>query len=71
MLKLKRLLQGPIDFVMPTDTSEKGLEALIVAQMTGAAIAAYANTGMGEREPEPFVGLHNWLLGDPQDYDRA
>ncbi|HEY5064200.1 MAG TPA: type I restriction endonuclease subunit R [Xanthobacteraceae bacterium] len=56
---------------MPTDTSEKGLEALIVAQMTGATIAAYANTGMGERDPEPFVGLHNWILGSPQDYDRA
>ena len=21
--------------------------------------------------PEPFVGLHNWLLGDPRAYDRA
>lgn len=54
---------------MTTDTSEKGLEALIVADMTGRA-AAPAGGGVSE-EPEPFVGLHNWLLGDPQAYDRA
>jgi type I restriction enzyme R subunit len=54
---------------MKTDTSEKGLEALIVADMTGRA-AAPAGSGFSE-EPEPFVGLHNWLLGDPKAYDRA
>ncbi|MGP0058442.1 MAG: type I restriction endonuclease subunit R [Beijerinckiaceae bacterium] len=53
---------------MTTDTSEKGLEALIVAQMTGRP--ATAGGGFAE-EPEPFVGLHNWLLGDPKAYDRA
>ena len=54
---------------MTTDTSEAGLEALIVAQMTGAIVAP---TGLGfADEPEPFVGLHNWLLGNPADYDRA
>jgi type I restriction enzyme R subunit len=54
---------------MKTDTSEKGLEALIVADMTGRATAP---TGRGfSEEPEPFVGLHNWLLGDPKAYDRA
>jgi type I restriction enzyme, R subunit len=53
---------------MKTDTSEKGLEALIVADMTGRK----APTGDGfSDEPEPFVGLHNWLLGDPKSYDRA
>src|SRR6266404_6941516 len=53
---------------MKTDTSEKGLEALIVAEMTGRK----APTGGGfSDEPEPFVGLHNWLLGDPKSYDRA
>jgi type I restriction enzyme R subunit len=53
---------------MTTDTTEKGLEALIVAQMTGRP--ATAGGGFAE-EPEPFVGLHNWLLGDPKAYDRA
>jgi type I restriction enzyme R subunit len=54
---------------MTTDTSEKGLEALIVADMTGGAKASPGG-GFSE-EPEPFVGLHNWLLGDPNAYDRA
>ncbi len=54
---------------MTTDTSEKGLEALIVAEMTGRS-AATAGGGFAE-DPEPFVGLHNWLLGDPKAYDRA
>ncbi len=53
---------------MKTDTSEKGLEALIVADMTGRK--APAGGGFSD-EPEPFIGLHNWLLGDPQSYDRA
>jgi type I restriction enzyme, R subunit len=58
---------------MKTDTSEKGLEALIVAGMTGHRIEeSGAPTGGGfSEEPEPFVGLHNWLLGNPKDYDRA
>ncbi|ACK52463.1 protein of unknown function DUF450 [Methylocella silvestris BL2] len=54
---------------MKTDTSEKGLEALIVAGMTGRT-SAPSGGGFSE-EPEPFVGLHNWLLGNPKDYDRA
>ncbi len=54
---------------MKTDTSEKALEALIVADMTGRTAVPTAS-GFFE-EPEPFVGLHNWLLGDPRDYDRA
>jgi type I restriction enzyme, R subunit len=54
---------------MKTDTSEKGLEALIVADMTGRA-ATPTGGGFAD-EPEPFVGLHNWLLGDPKAYDRA
>jgi type I restriction enzyme R subunit len=53
---------------MKADTTEKGLEALIVADMTGHAPTG---TGGGFAEaPMPFVGLHNWLLGDPTDYDR-
>lgn len=54
---------------MTTDTSERGLEDLILADMTGRPVA---RTGGGfAEEPEPFVGLHNWLLGDPKAYDRA
>ena len=45
-----------------TDTSERGLEAFIVADMTGRPTVA-ADGGFAE-EPETFVGLHNWLLGD-------
>ncbi|WP_316229475.1 type I restriction endonuclease subunit R [Bradyrhizobium sp. SZCCHNR1070] len=53
---------------MSTDISEKGLEALIVADMTGRK----ASVGGGfSEDPDPFVGLHNWLLGDPKAYDRA
>jgi len=54
---------------MTADTSEKGLEALIVDEMTGG-VTAPAAAGFSE-EPEPFVGLHNWVLGDPKAYDRA
>ena len=53
---------------MKTDTSEKGLEALIVADMTGRK--APVGGGFSD-EPDPFVGLHNWLLGDPKSYDRV
>ncbi len=54
---------------MTTDTSERGLEDLIVTDMTGRPPAQLGG-GLAE-EPEPFVGLHNWLLGDPKAYDRA
>lgn len=46
---------------MRTDTSEKGLEALITAAMTGDSPEAM---GGG-------AGFSPWLQGDPQDYDRA
>ena len=54
---------------MSTDMTEKGLEDLIVAAMTGRP-AASAGGGFAEA-PEPFVGLHDWRLGDPKSYDRA
>ena len=38
--------------------------------MTGHACSSRPADGFAE-EPEPFVGLHNWLLGDPKAYDRA
>lgn len=50
-----------------TDTSETGLEALIVAEMTGARRALSA---MGVRE-DPAAKMRDWLLGDARDYDRA
>jgi type I restriction enzyme R subunit len=55
---------------MNTDTTEKGLEALIVAQMTGRPVAPSQPVGFGE-DPEPFAGLSKWLRGDPSDYDRG
>ena len=54
---------------MTTDTSEWGLETLIVEHMTGRRSTAPPVGGMAE-DPEPFTGLHNWLLGDSQDYER-
>jgi type I restriction enzyme R subunit len=54
---------------MTTDVSERGLEDLILADMTRGQ-PARAGGGFAE-VPEPFVGLHNWLLGDPKAYDRA
>lgn len=54
---------------MSTNTSELGLEALIVAEMTGSRPVS-VDGGMRD-DPEPFSGLHNWLLGDPKDYDRV
>ena len=55
---------------MTTDTSEKGLEALIVAQMTGRPVSTATGTEF-EDKPEPCPGVNNWLLGDPEDYERA
>ena len=51
---------------MKTDTSEKGLEALIVAGMTGHA--ALLAPGEGSQAP---VSSGAWLAGDPAAYDRA
>jgi type I restriction enzyme R subunit len=51
---------------MITDTSEKGLEALVVAQMTGQPV-----TAVSEDQSESYIALHKWLLGDRQNYDRA
>jgi hypothetical protein len=50
---------------MTSDTSEWGLETPIVAHMTGLRIAKPPVGGMAE-DPEPFTGLHNWLLGEQE-----
>jgi type I restriction enzyme R subunit len=51
---------------MKTDTSEKGLEALIVASMTGNA--ALLAPSEGSQAP---VSSGAWLAGHPAAYDRA
>ena len=51
-----------------TDTTEKGLETLIVEAMTGTK-ADPAQTDMG-REPSALYGGTGWILGHWQDYDR-
>ena len=51
---------------MTTDTSELGLERLIVAAMTGVAPAA----GGGVAETPGTYGEQRWVAGSPNDYDR-
>ncbi len=54
---------------MTTDTSEKGLETLIMRHMTGTdGLAALPNT-VAERPP-PYGGT-GYTAGSAQDYDRA
>ena len=51
---------------MTTDTSELGLERLIVAAMTGVAPAG----GGGVAETPATYGERRWVEGNPHDYDR-
>jgi type I restriction enzyme R subunit len=51
-----------------TDTSEKGLEDLIVAAMTGSGRSA--PQGYTATEPTALYGGTGWMLGDWHDYDR-
>jgi type I restriction enzyme, R subunit len=53
---------------MRSDTSERGLENLIVAGLTGRLLGT---EGYLSEASEPLAGFHNWVLGDPKDYDRA
>lgn len=55
---------------MTTDTSERGLERLIVAHMTGHAADDHAPMADRVAEPPAFYGGAGWLLGNPNDYDR-
>ena len=52
---------------MTTDTSEKGLEGLIVADMTGHARSPLPLPG----ESDPPSVAQCWLSGDPAAYDRV
>lgn len=54
---------------MTTDTSEGGLEDIIVADLTGLDLKATRSGGMTET-PEPFIGLTHYRLGDRDAYDR-
>ena len=51
----------------PTDTTEKGLESLIVEDLTAEIPAGPAKRGLGER-PASYGG--GWIAGNPTDYDR-
>ena len=54
---------------MTTDTSEKGLETLIMRHMTGTDGLAVAPNMVAERPP-PYGGT-GYTAGSAQDYDRA
>lgn len=52
-----------------TDTSEKGLEALIVAALTGRTSTSMRAEGE-VREPTTAYGGAGYVEGCPEDYDR-
>jgi len=54
---------------MTTDTSEKGLETLIMRHMTGTDGLAVVPNQVAERPP-PYGGT-SYTVGSAQDYDRA
>jgi type I restriction enzyme R subunit len=54
---------------MPTDTSEKGLETLIMRHMTGGD-GLSATSGVMAVPPAPSGGT-GYFAGSPKDYDRA
>ena len=54
---------------MTTDTSEKGLENLIVTAMTGRAWPEAAMTDTAEQSPSLYGGT-GWLNGRGEDYNR-
>ena len=54
---------------MSTDSTEKGLESLIVKTMTGLTGDGLTPTNVIQKPATPYGGT-GWLLGDPTDYDR-
>jgi type I restriction enzyme, R subunit len=54
---------------MTTDTSEKGLESLIVAAMTGKTGVAPLKPGEVGDSEAGFGGV-SWILGEAKGYDR-
>lgn len=55
---------------MKSDTSEKGLESLIVAAMTGRPSSEPSPPGEGIGLIRARYGGTGWILGQAQDYDR-
>jgi len=55
---------------MPTDTSEKGLEALITRAMTGRT-HLLKPPHQATPSSVPVSAGTGWLLGDPRHYDRS
>ncbi len=55
---------------MTTDTSEKGLESLIVRAMTGRT-DLLSPPHVATDTSVPVAGGTGWLLGDPKHYDRG
>ena len=53
---------------MTTDTTEKGLESLICASLTGGAAFESPQNGIVRERPSSYGA--GWIQGDPQDYDR-
>ena len=53
---------------MPTDTSEKGLESLIVAALTGDKGSTSESNAL--HESAPALGGEGYVQGDPRDYLR-
>ena len=61
---------------MPTsDTSEKGLETLLMLHMTGMDGLAPLAEGLVAETPDALaaakVAGSGWLAGNPKDYDRT
>jgi len=54
---------------MTTDTTEKGLESLIMRHMTGTDGLAFS-TGVVEQSQAPYGGT-GYIAGNPREYDRA
>lgn len=55
---------------MTTDTSEKGLEALIVRAMTGR-VDLLSPPYIATENSAPVAGGTGWILGNPKHYDRG
>jgi type I restriction enzyme R subunit len=54
---------------MPADTSEKGLETLIMRHLTGTDGLATDSTGL-VAEAKPAASGSGWIAGSPSAYDR-
>jgi len=56
---------------MRTDTTEKGLESIIVRSMTGRTDLISSTPYTVIETAAPVVGGSGWLLGDSRHYDRG